>query len=154
MSKTTFSLKTAIAAALLLFVLAPITLAATFTINIFDLKNNLRNGVRVTVEVTAIDANDNVISNPNVTINGTASRRQEIVNGVATIVVTDTNVSAVEVVFSGAGLETTAVQRLRNVNPVTLEVAVPNARFDTWCVPCDCEPPCCFRSRWCGRCWR
>ena len=109
---------------------------------IFDLQNNLRSGEAITVTVTAIDAGNNIVDNPNVNFDGDmvggvpAITTQKIVMvGRTVVTVNDTRVASVTFSFSGADVVGSVDQRLRNVNNLNFEVAIPRQAQGIECPP-------------------
>ena len=138
--------------------------AAVFTVNIFNLKNQLRAGQTVTVIVAAVDADGNVVTDPHVNFDGdrdaagtpVISTQKDVTAGRAVVTVDDARVSSVTLTFTGAGLRTTADQRFRNVANLNYDVAVPDDLTPPLYVQC---PPCCVerdqaRFRWFPRLFR
>jgi hypothetical protein len=116
--------------------------AAVFTVNIFDLQNNRRVGEVITVTVTAIDAGNNIVVNPNVNFDGdamggvlTITTQKDVTAGRTVVTVNDARVSSVTFTFTGDDVVGTVDQRLRNVNNLDYEVAVPRRAQEVQCCP-------------------
>jgi len=131
-------------AIIILSVYAGTASAAVFTVNIFDLKNNRRAGQVVTVTVTAVDSDNNLVTNPRINFDGdrdaagalVISTQKDVDTGRTVVTVDDERVSAVTFTFTGSGLLTTTDQRFRNVANLEYEVSVPDNLARPYCASC------------------
>src|SRR5688572_14117645 len=110
---------------------------ADFTVKIFDLGSNRRNGQVVTVTITPVDAAGNVVVDPGITFDADLANAtsKNVDTGLTVVRVNNAQVRAVTFTFTGAGLLRTDVQRLRNAANLAFDVAVPKDPCAPVCVP-------------------